>query len=104
MVTQPRLGTTAPTDLDLLQQIAVSMPCSACGQHYGISLRDVLMSQDMVHDGCPVCHETECLPLTYAALADEAALRDFAQSWSRLLHKVQAAGFELTVCRPILSH
>jgi len=42
--------------------------------------------------------------LTYAALADEAALRDFAQSWSRLLHKVQTAGFELTVCRPVLSH
>ena len=104
MVTKPPVEPTAPAPLDLLQQIAVSVPCASCGQHYNITLRDVLMSQDMLHEGCPVCHETECLPLTYAALADEAALRDFEQSWSRLLHKVQAAGFELNVCRPILSH
>ena len=103
-MTQAPVGTTAPGDLDLLQQIAVSVPCASCGQHYSITLRDVLMSQDMLHEGCPVCHDTECLPLTYAALADEAALRDFEQSRSRLLHKVQARGFELNVCRPILSH
>ncbi len=104
MVTQPPVETTAPADLDLLQHVAVRVPCSACGQHYSISLRHVLMSQDMIHEGCPVCHETECLPLTYAALADEAALHDFAQSWSRLLHSVQAAGFELTISRPVLSN
>lgn len=104
MVTQPPVETTAPADLDLLQQIAVSVPCSACGQHYSISLRDVIMSQDMIHDGCPVCHETECLPLTYAALADEAALREFEHSWSRLWHTVRSAGFELSVRRSVLSH
>ena len=104
MVTPSSVETTAPADLDLLQQLAVSVPCSTCGQHFNITLRDVLMSQDMLHEGCPVCHQTECLLLTYAALADEAALRDFEQSWSRLLHKVQAAGFELAVCRPVLSH
>ena len=38
-----------------------------------ISLRDVIMSQDMIHDGRPVCQETECLPLTYAALAQSDA-------------------------------
>ncbi len=104
MGTQPPVGATAPADLDLLQQIAVSVPCAACGQHYRISLRDVLMSQDMLHEGCPACHETECLPLTYAALAEEAALREFEQSWSRLLHKVQAAGFELKVSQPVPRH
>ena len=104
MVTRSSVGPTAAADLDLLQQITVSVPCVACGQHYNVSLRDVLTSQDMFHDDCPVCHQSECLPRTYAALADEAALRDFEQSWSRLLHKVQVAGFDLTVCRPILSH
>src|SRR5579884_81794 len=102
MVTPSSVGTTAPADLDLLQQIAVSVPCPSCGQHYNITLRDVLTSQDVLHEGCPVCHETECSPLAYAALADEAALRDFEQSWSRLLHTVQVVGFELTVCRPVL--
>lgn len=103
-MTSPPVATTPAADLDLLQHIAVRVPCAACGQHYSISLRHVLMSQDVAHDGCPACDETECLPLTDAALADEAALRECERSWSRLLHKVRAAGVELTVCRPMLSH
>jgi hypothetical protein len=95
---------TEPVELDLLQHVAVLVPCAACGQHYTVSVRDVLMSQDMIHAGCPVCHETDCLPLTYAALADEAAVREFEQSWIQLRRKVRAGGFDLTVCRPMLSH
>ncbi len=103
-MSMPRIvATTGSADLDLLQHVAVSVPCAACGQRHGVSLRDVLMSQALVHEGCPVPHETECLPLTYAALADEAALREFEQSWSRLLQTVRANGFDLTVRRPILS-
>ena len=105
MVTStPTVATTGPADSDLLQQISVRVPCAACGQHYSVSLRDVLMSQEMIHEGCPVCSERECLPLTFAALADEAALREFDQSWSRLLEQVRGAGFDLTVCHPVLQH
>lgn len=95
---------TETTTLDLLQHVAVRMPCAACGQHYDVSLRQVLLSQDMLHDGCPVRSETECVPLTDAALANEDALREFERSWSRLSKLARAAGVELTVCRPILSH
>ena len=102
MVMPSSVATAVPPDLDLLEHIVVRVPCTACGQHYSVSLRHVLMSQQLVHDGCPVCDERECLPLTYAALADEAALREFDQSWSLLLHKVRAAGFELTVCPRML--
>jgi hypothetical protein len=104
MVTSLADVKTDAIEFDLLKQVAVLVPCAACGQHYTVSLRDVLMSQDMLHEGCPVCHETECLPLTYAALADEAAAREFERSWTQLLRKVRASGFDLTVCRPILSH
>lgn len=104
MTTLSAAATTEPVSLDLLQHIAVLVPCSACGRHYTVSLRDVLLSQDMIHQGCPVCHETECLPLTYASLADEVAARDFEQSWIQLLRKVRAAGFDLAISRPILSH
>lgn len=93
-----------PAALDLLQHLAVRVPCGACGHRYDVSLRQVLLSQDMLHDGCPVCAETECSPLTYAALANEEALRDFARSWGRLRDLVHTAGLELTICRPILSH
>jgi hypothetical protein len=104
MANSRRVATTRPAELDLLRQINVLVRCAACGRHYTVSLRDVLMSQEMIHEGCPVCHETECLPLTYAALANEAALREFDQSWSQSLQRVRAAGFDLTVCRPALSH
>ncbi len=90
--------------LDLLQYVAVRVPCAACNQHYEVSLRQVLLSQDLLHDGCPVAADPECLPLTYASLANEDALRTFERSWSQLLDRVRRTGFDLTVCRPILSH
>jgi hypothetical protein len=96
--------TAASEELDLLQQIAIRVPCAACGRHYPVSLRDVMMSQEMIHEGCPVCEERECLPLTYAALADEAALREFDRSWSRLSQRVRTAGFDLTVRLPVPGH
>ena len=104
------MGTVSPaagpasTNIDLLEYVAVRVPCASCGQHYAVSLRQVLLAQDMLHEGCPVCTETECLPLTYAALANEDALRDLERSWSRLVERVHAAGFDLTVSRPVLSH
>ena len=104
MATQSAAAATEPVALDLLQHVAVLVPCAACGHHYTVSLRDVLMSQDMMHEECPVSHETECLPLTYAALADESAVREFDRSWRQLRQKVQTAGFELTIRRPLLSH
>lgn len=90
--------------LDLLQHLSVLVPCASCGHKYPVSLRQVLLSQDILHDGCPVCAESECLPLTYAALANEDALRQFEDSWSRLRELVHAAGFDLTISRPLMSH
>lgn len=104
MTTQTPAAAAPSVDLDLLQHIAVRVPCAACGQYYDVSLRQVLLSQAMLHEGCPSCSETECPPLTYAALANEAALVDFERSWSRLFRQVRKTGFELTVCRPLLSH
>ena len=103
MTTQSAVA-TEPVALDLLQHVAVFVPCAACGQQDTVSLRDVLMSQDMMHDGCRVCHETECLLLAYAALADESAVRELDQSWRQPRQKVQTAGFELTIRRPLVSH
>jgi hypothetical protein len=86
-----------PALLDLLQYVAVRVPCTACGQHYDVALRQVLLAQDMLHHGCPVASETECSPLTYAALANEDAIRELEHSWLRLLAHVHTAGFDVTV-------
>ncbi len=94
--------TATAGDLDLLQHLAIQMPCEVCGQHYAVTLRQVLLSHMMVHAGCSV--EGECPPLTYAALANEAALRDLEHDWSRVLQSVRALGLEVAVSRPTLSH
>lgn len=93
--------TTLP-DLDLLQHVAVRVPCEACGQFYSVSLRQVLLSQQTLHLGCP--GDGECPPLTYAALANETALHDLEQSWSRVLRDIRMLGLEITVTRPLLSN
>lgn len=93
--------TATAADLDLLQHLAIQMPCDVCGQHYAVSLRQVLLSQMMVHAGCSADHD--CPPLTYAALANEAALRDLEQDWWRVLRSVRTLGLELAVSRPILT-
>lgn len=99
----PAMSTASPA-LDLLQHLAVRVPCASCGQHYDVPLRQVLLSQEMLHEGCPVCSETECLPLTYAALAHEAALREFERSWQRFLADARTLGFELRICHPTRGH
>lgn len=91
-------------ELDILRHVSVSVPCPACGQHYSVTLRQVLLSQQMMHDGCPVASETECPQATYSGLANEASLRDFEHAWERIVGEVRGSGLELTVSRPLLSH
>ncbi len=89
---------------DILQHVSVKVPCSACGLHYDVPLRQVLESQQLLHAGCPVTSETECPPVTYAALVNEATLRRFADAWTQLAAQVRSQGLELVVSRPLLSH
>lgn len=91
-----RRGTLAGApELDLLRQVVVRVPCLACGAYYGVTLRQVLLAQHLVHEGCPARHESECPPVVYAKLANEDALHDFDESWWRLVEKIRSAGFEL---------
>jgi hypothetical protein len=83
--------------LDLLQCAVIRVPCIACGQRYEVSLRRVLLSQEMMHDGCPVSVETECPPLFCAPLADENAVRDLERSWARLSELVRVRGLDLAL-------
>ncbi len=91
-------------ELDILRHVSVSVPCPVCGQHYTVTLRQVLLSQQLLHEGCPVAAETECPQVNYAALADETTLREFERAWTRILGDVQGSGLELTLSRPLLSH
>jgi hypothetical protein len=80
---------------DVLRRVQVRVPCVACGGDYGVTLRQVLLSQQAAHQGCQARHEPECPPVLYRRLADEGALRRFEESWWHLVEQIRAAGFEV---------
>lgn len=104
MTTQTSGTTTAVADFDLLQHIGVRLPCTTCGEYYDVSFRQVQLSQELLHLGCPESSDAEWSTVTYAALANEAALHEFERSWTRLARQVRAMGLQVTVRRPLLGH
>jgi hypothetical protein len=102
------MDTTVPAantdDLDILQYVSVTVPCAACGSHYEVPLRQILLSHQLLHQGCPVSSETECPQVVYAALLNEAVLREFERSWAHLIAHVRDGGLSVEVSRPLLTH
>lgn len=81
--------------MDVLDAFAVTMPCMSCSGRYELSLRQVLLSHQMLNDGCPVSDERECPPLFWAHIVDEPLVRELQSVWSRLEERVHKAGGEL---------
>jgi hypothetical protein len=90
--------------IDILDEVAVSVPCASCGGHYPVTLRQVLVAQDLLHEDCPAQREAEWLPTAYAGLANEAAVRELDRAWQRISRQVESSGLTLTFCRPPISH
>lgn len=42
------------TFMDILEIVAIEIPCSACGGRYEVTLKQIALSQQMLHEGCPV--------------------------------------------------
>jgi hypothetical protein len=40
-------------DFDILENASVMMPCGSCGEHYPVTLREILFAQERLHAGCP---------------------------------------------------
>lgn len=97
MVTQSSVGPTAAAD-----SISYSRSAPACPVPRGVNTTTSASAMCSRRKRCSTrpsaCHGRVQHSLTRPRSSD------FEQSWSRLLHKVQTAGFELTVCRPALSH
>jgi len=83
--------------MDILDEVAVSIHCSACSGEYQVPLKQVLLSHQMLHEGCPVSDERECPPLPWSHLVDEQLVREFQNIWSQLERRARKAGGELTL-------
>lgn len=81
--------------MDILEKLAIEIPCSACGGRYEVTLKQILLSQKMLHEGCPVQVVEECPPLAYSGLVDHEVIQELQAVWARLEEKARGVGGEL---------
>jgi len=83
--------------VDILEAVAIEYSCAACKERHEITLKQVLLSQQMLHDGCPVppSFTIECSPLYYADFVDHDLLRELERIWLRLGESARAVGGKL---------
>lgn len=86
--------------MDLLTTAAIEFPCDVCGGRRAVTLRQILLSQDMLeHEGCVAPHGAgECPPAVWAPLVDHELLVELREVWQRLDQRAQAMGGELSLC------
>jgi len=83
--------------MDILEMVGIEIPCRNCGGRYEVSLKKIAISQQMLHDGCPVRAETECPPLFISNFVDRELTRDLQNIWSRLEKEAHGVNGEVRV-------
>lgn len=98
-VVQSQDGTRslARYSMNILDAVAISLPCHSCGGNYQVPLRDVLLSHTVLHEGCPVSQETECLPVFQSRLFERGEIEELQRVWSRLENRARSDGGELVL-------
>jgi hypothetical protein len=81
--------------MDILETVAIEMPCPACGGRYEVALKQILLSHEMLHEGCPVQTVEECPPLSYSGLVNEETIKELQRVWARLEEQARGTGGEL---------
>ena len=81
--------------MDILEMVAIEIPCSACGGRYEVTLKQIALSQQMLHEGCPVQVEDECPPLAYSGLADQELVQELQRVWVQLEEKARRVSREV---------
>jgi hypothetical protein len=83
--------------MNILDAVAISLPCRSCGDNYRVPLKDVLLSHRMLHQGCPVSQETECPPVFQSRLFEPKDIEELQSAWSRLENRARSDGGELVL-------
>jgi len=81
--------------MDILDVLAIRLPCNVCGQTYQVPLSDVYLSHAVMHEGCPVSHESECPPVFQGRLVDGESLQSLRAAWQGVEENAKASGGEL---------
>jgi hypothetical protein len=82
--------------MNILEVLSVQISRIPSG-FYEVPLSDILLSHQMLEQGCPVQDETECPPLFQTRLISREVLNEFVKAWSRLEASVRQDGGEIVV-------
>ena len=77
--------------MDILEMVGIEIPCRNCGGRYEVSLKKIALSQQMLHEGCPVRAETECPPLFLSSFVDQELTQDLKESGHASKKKLAAS-------------
>jgi hypothetical protein len=85
--------------MDMLTAAGIELPCPECGGRVTVTLRQILLSQEILtHEGCPTSErETECPAALAAGLLDRTAIEDLQRAWRRLEGEAGTLGGEFCV-------
>lgn len=83
--------------MNILEVLSVHIPRGPSGEFYEVPLNDILLSHQMLEQGCPVQDETECPPLFQTRIIGRDILDDFVKAWSRLDASVRQNGGEVVI-------
>lgn len=83
--------------MDILDNAAIRLLCRSCDQYYELPLRDILLSHEIVHCGCPVPHETECPPVFQVRICDSKVIEKLQNAWREASRCAELAGGELVL-------
>lgn len=87
----------SPPARDLLDAIAIELPCVVCEESYRVSLRKIQLSQLLMDEGCSVRHFADCPPAALFHLIDPAVVRDFEGAVRRIEAAAGGAGGHLAL-------
>ncbi|MGA7784500.1 MAG: hypothetical protein WB997_07645 [Candidatus Acidiferrales bacterium] len=60
-----------------------------------MTLKQIALSQEMMHEGCPIQVESECPPLAYFGIVDQELVMELQRVWVRLEEKARGASGEV---------
>ena len=87
--------------MDISTAVALKLPCNVCGKQYPVTLAQMRLGEQVLHDGCrDLQGERECLPAGTAGLLDERTIAALEDAWQRLESQAQALGGRLTPGSP----
>jgi hypothetical protein len=80
--------------MDILEAAAIELHCVACGAPYEIILRQILISEQMLQEGCPVPIQftNECPHLVYANMVRRDLILELERIWLLLEDQAPATG------------